>query len=129
MINRPTINTALSALDMAVLYPHLRPKTRFLLKSLHMIVGACCVQLYLPGNNSLKGKRGRLKPILVRLPREFNLAAAETDLQDVWQSAEIGLVTVANDATLVRGLLEKSVQWIELHAPDVQIVNYRIELR
>ena len=94
-----------------------------------MIVGACCVQLYLPGNNSLKGKRGRLKPILARLPREFNLAAAETDLQDVWQSAEIGLVTVANDATLVRGLLEKSVQWIELHAPDVQIVNYRIELR
>lgn len=94
-----------------------------------MIVGACCVQLYLPGNNSLKGKRGRLKPILARLPREFNLAAAETDLQDVWQSAEIGLVTVANDATLVHSLLEKSVQWIELHAPDVQIVNYKIELR
>ncbi|MEK9163938.1 MAG: DUF503 domain-containing protein [Chloroflexota bacterium] len=94
-----------------------------------MIIGACSVRLVLPGNHSLKGKRGRLKPILVRLPREFNLAAAETDLQDVWQSAEIGLVTVANDAALVRGLLEKSVQWIELHAPDVQVVDYKIELR
>ena len=94
-----------------------------------MIIGACTVRLYLPGNQSLKGKRGRLKPILARLPREFNLAAAETDLQDVWQSAEIGLVTVSNDAGLIQSLLEKSVRWIELNAPDVEVIDYRIELR
>ncbi len=94
-----------------------------------MIIGACTIRLHLPGAFSLKEKRGRLKPLLARLPREFNLAAAETDLQDVWQSAEIGLVTISNDAGLAQSLLEKSVQWIEHHAPDVEVEDYRIELR
>lgn len=94
-----------------------------------MIIGACSVRLHLPAVLSLKEKRGRLKPILARLPREFNLAAAEVDLQDVWQSAEIGLVTVANDAGLVQSLLQKAVHWIEQHAPDVEVADYRIEIR
>lgn len=94
-----------------------------------MIIGACTVRLHLPGNQSLKGKRGLLKPLLARLPKEFNLAAAEIDLQDVWQSAEIGLVTVSNDAGLAQSLLEKSVRWIEAHNPDVEVVDYKIELR
>jgi uncharacterized protein YlxP (DUF503 family) len=94
-----------------------------------MVIAACTVRLHLPGTLSLKEKRGRLKPLLARLPREFNLAAAETDLQDVWQTAEIGLVTVSTDAGLVQRLLEKSVQWIEHNAPDVEVVDYQIELR
>lgn len=94
-----------------------------------MIVGACIVRLFLPGTHSLKGKRGRLKPLLARLPKEFNLAAAEIDLQDVWQTAEIALVTVSNDSVVVRQLLESAVQWIEHHAADVEITDYRIEFR
>lgn len=94
-----------------------------------MVIGACRVRLHLPGNQSLKGKRSRLKPILARLPREFNLAAAEIDLQDIWQSAEIGLVTVANDAGLVQSLLEESVRWIEHNARDVEVEDYQIEMR
>jgi len=42
-----------------------------------MIIGACSVELHLPGNGSLKGKRGILKPLLAHLRRRFNLAAAE----------------------------------------------------
>jgi uncharacterized protein YlxP (DUF503 family) len=94
-----------------------------------MIVGACVVRLHLPGNNSLKGKRGRLKPILVRLPREFNVAVAETDLQDVWQSAEISLVTVSNDDAIIYSVLEKAVQWLEHNTPEVEVVAHEIELR
>ena len=94
-----------------------------------MVIGACTVRLHLPGALSLKDKRGRLKPVLARLPKEFNLAAAETDLQDVWQSAEIGLVTVSNDSALVQSLLEKSVRWIEYNAPDVEVEDYQIEIR
>nr|MBI2904893.1 DUF503 domain-containing protein [Chloroflexota bacterium] len=48
-----------------------------------MFIGACTVRLHLPGVRSLKEKRGRLRPLLARLPKEFNLAAAETGLQDV----------------------------------------------
>lgn len=94
-----------------------------------MVIGACRVRLHLPGAHSLKEKRGRIKPILARLPKEFNLAAAETDLQDIWQSAEIGLVTVSNDAGLAQSLLERSVRWIEHNAPDVEVEDFKIELR
>ena len=94
-----------------------------------MIIGACTVRLHLPGVRSLKEKRGRLRPLLARLPKEFNLAAAETGLQDVWQSAEIGLVTVSNDDALVQSALEAAVRWIERNAPDVEVADCRIELR
>lgn len=93
-----------------------------------MIVGFCRVELYLPGNGSLKEKRGRLKPLLNDLRKEFNLATAEVGNNDLWQSAVIGLVTVANDAGHVHAVLESAVRWIEVHRPDVQVVDWEIEM-
>ncbi len=93
-----------------------------------MIIGICTVELHLPGNGSLKGKRSRLKPLLSRLRREFNLAAAEVARNDAWQAAEIALVTVANDPGRVHTVLERAVRWIETNHPQVQIVDWKIEL-
>lgn len=93
-----------------------------------MVIGACRVELHLPGNGSLKGKRGILKPILAQLRREFNLAAAEVGCNDAWQSAELGLTTVANDPGRVHAVLERAVHWIESHHPEVQVVDWEIEI-
>jgi uncharacterized protein YlxP (DUF503 family) len=93
-----------------------------------MIIGACQVDLHLPGNGSLKGKRSILKPLLSRLRREFNLAAAEVEYHDVWQSARIALVSVSTDAGHVQGLLERAVHWIENHRPDLNVVDWQIEV-
>jgi uncharacterized protein YlxP (DUF503 family) len=93
-----------------------------------VIIGACSVELHLPGNGSLKGKRSILKPLLARLRREFNLAAAEVGYNDVWQSAEIALVSVANDAGFVHAVLERAVRWIERQRPEVQVVDWQIEI-
>lgn len=93
-----------------------------------MVIGVCRVKLHLPGNGSLKGKRSRLKPLLNRLRREFNLSTAEVDLHDVWQSSVIGLVTVSNDAERAHAVLQQAVRWIEVHHPDVQIVDWGVEL-
>ena len=76
----------------------------------------------------MKEKRRQLKPLISRLRKEFNLSVAEVDLNDAWQSAAIGLVTVANDAGRVQSLLEKTIQWIELNRPDVQVVDWEIEV-
>ncbi len=92
------------------------------------MIGVCRVKLHLPGNGSLKGKRSRLKPLLNRLRREFNLSTAEVDLHDVWQSSVIGLVTVSNDAERAHAVLQQAVRWIEVHHPDVQIVDWGVEL-
>jgi uncharacterized protein YlxP (DUF503 family) len=93
-----------------------------------MLIGACSVELHLPGNGSLKGKRSILKPLLIHLRREFNLAAAEVAHHDVWQSAEVALVTVANDPGHVHAVLERAVRWIETHHPEVQVVDWQIEI-
>lgn len=94
-----------------------------------MIIGACTVQLYLPGVTSLKEKRGLLKPLLTQLRRRFEVAAAEIDRQDVWQSAEIALVAVANDTGHVHALLETAVHWIEDEYRAVSVTDWQTELR
>jgi hypothetical protein len=93
-----------------------------------MVIGACTVELHLPGNGSLKGKRRVLKPILARLRREFNLATAEVAHQDVWQSAQVALVTIANDPGRVHAVLERAIRWIETYHPEVQVVDWEIEI-
>jgi uncharacterized protein YlxP (DUF503 family) len=75
----------------------------------------------------LKAKRRILKSILTRLPRQFNVAVAEIDYHDAWQTSVICLVTVGNDRGYLHGLLEKSVAWIEGNRPDVVIERYSIE--
>lgn len=96
-----------------------------------MLIGACRVKLHLPGCASLKEKRGRLKPLLARLPKEFNVAVAEVALNDVWQSAEIALVTVANgNPGFVHAELQTMVRWIESHyGGEVEVEEAAIEMR
>jgi uncharacterized protein YlxP (DUF503 family) len=59
-----------------------------------MVIGACSLELHIPGNGSLKGKRQIIKSLVVRLRREFNVSVAEVGAQDIWQSAIIGVVCV-----------------------------------
>ncbi len=93
-----------------------------------MIIGACSIELRIPGNRSLKGKRSVLKPLLIRLRREFNVSTAEVGFNDMWQTAEVALVTVANnDPGYVQRFLEKVVEWIQTHWPEVQVVDWHIE--
>ena len=93
-----------------------------------MLIATCTITLRLNGVHSLKAKRQILKSLLVRLPRQYNVAVAEVDCQDVWQTAVIGLVTVGNDAGHLHSILEKSVAWIEKQRPDIPIDDYVIEL-
>jgi uncharacterized protein len=92
-----------------------------------MYVATCIIQLHLEGVYSLKEKRRILKPLLIRLPKQFNVATAEIEHQDVWQTAVIGIVTIGNDAAYLHSLLEKAVAWIETTRPDIPIDDYSIE--
>ena len=94
-----------------------------------MIVATCVIKLQLDGVSSLKEKRSILKSVLNRLTNQFNVAAAEVDCQDVWQTAVIGLAAVGNDSAYLHGLMEKAVDWIETQRPDVPIESYSIEFR
>jgi uncharacterized protein YlxP (DUF503 family) len=94
-----------------------------------MVIDACQLLLHLEGCTSLKGKRSLVRPLLARLPREFNVVVAEVEHQDVWQSAGIALVVVGNDAKHLRAELQTIVRWIEHNRPELEVVDAQFELR
>ena len=92
-----------------------------------MVVGIAKLNLRLPENHSLKGKRKVMKRICERLRQRFNLAVAEIDSQDLWQAGEVGIVTVGNEGSFVNSKLDKAVNFVE----DLQlaeIVDVQMEL-
>ncbi len=93
-----------------------------------MIIGSATIELHIPINGSLKGKRAALKPLLARLHKEFNVSAAEIDQNDDWHNATIAVVCVANESVQVEQVLNNAVNWIELNRPDLQLVDWEMEL-
>jgi uncharacterized protein YlxP (DUF503 family) len=93
-----------------------------------MVIGVCTIELSLPGNDSLKDKRSVLKPLVVRMRREFNVSVAEVNAQDVWRSATLGVAAVSNDAAYLHGLFEKLVHWIENSRDPVEVIDWQIEI-
>jgi uncharacterized protein YlxP (DUF503 family) len=93
-----------------------------------MHIGVCTIELRLPGNGSLKGKRSVVKSVVARVGREFNVSIAEVDAQDAWQRAVLGVACVSSSAGYAHGLLEQVVRWIEENRPDVDLVGYEIEM-
>ncbi len=92
-----------------------------------MHIASCTLQLELYGIDSLKDKRQILKSILARLPRQFNVAVAEIDHQDAWNSAVICIVTVGVDRGRLHSTLEHAVAFIERQRPDAPIGEYTIQ--
>ena len=91
-----------------------------------MVVIVCVIELYLPSAHSLKDKRRQLKSLLVRLGQAFNVAVAEVDYHDHWQSAKMALVTVSKDAARAEQVLTQAVAWIERERPDLTIVDWQL---
>jgi uncharacterized protein len=92
------------------------------------MIGVLTVHLHLPACSSLKEKRGRIKPVLARLHREFNVAVAEVGFQDSWQEAVISCVTVGNEGAFVQSALSSVSAWIRGNWRDGMVEDQQIEL-
>ncbi len=92
-----------------------------------MVLAILSLQLHLPGCNSLKEKRSRLKPILSRIHKEYNVSAAEMGMNDAWQESLICCVIISNDNGHAHRVLQQIVAFIPTNWPDIQIVDFRIE--
>lgn len=90
-------------------------------------VTMCSIKLILPGCSSLKQKRSLLQPLLSRLHKEFNISVSEIGLQDVWQSAWVGGVSLSNDADHNSRVFNNMLEFIESHFPEMQISEHHIE--
>ena len=86
------------------------------------------IHLHLPGCASLKEKRGRIKPLMARLRREFNVSVAEMDLQDKWTEAVIACAMVNSDAVTLQQSLQSVAKWVEANWTDGDVIDQKIEI-
>jgi len=93
-----------------------------------MRIGLLILHLHLAGCTSLKEKRRRLKPLIVRLHREFNISVAEIDKLDAWQEALIACSLVSNDQGHTQRSLQEIPRWIEASWPDVTLISEHLDL-
>jgi uncharacterized protein YlxP (DUF503 family) len=69
-------------------------------------VGILTMELRIEHAHSLKDKRHVVKSLKERLRRHHNIAIAEIDYQDLWQSALLSAVTVSSSRQLAEQVLQ-----------------------
>ncbi len=93
-----------------------------------MNVAVCRMDLRLPENSSLKGKRRVVKSITSRVSAKFNVAIAEVDNQDAWQHATLGISCISSDGRHANEMISRVVDFIISSRPDAEILDYQIEI-
>jgi uncharacterized protein YlxP (DUF503 family) len=93
-----------------------------------LTVGLCRVELRLPENHSLKGKRQVLKSLIARIHNRFNVSAAEVDDHDSWQLAAIGISVVSNDERHADQVMASVVSFIRHERLDAEVLNIETEI-
>jgi uncharacterized protein len=92
-----------------------------------MVIGVCQLDLRIPENHSLKGKRHVLQKVTERVRHRFNVAISEVGDNDVWQRAQIGICTVSNDRRHINSSLDKVIDFIEkMHL--LEVVSTELEI-
>ena len=83
-----------------------------------MTIGVLTFEVHLPEAGSLKGKRQVMRSLKDRLRSRFNVAVSELeDHADVWQRAEIAVVSVASRRDRLEVLFEAVVGAVESQIP------------
>ena len=72
-----------------------------------MFLGTLTLELTLPGCDTLKEKRHRLKGVIERVRDKFNVSASEVGFQDVHQSALVAVAMVNSERQLVEQVLSR----------------------
>ncbi|MBI4278586.1 MAG: DUF503 domain-containing protein [Armatimonadetes bacterium] len=93
-----------------------------------MVVGLLCIELSLPGANSLKEKRRVLKSLIDRVHNQFNVAAAEVDHQDQWRRATVAVACVSEGSQHASQVLSRVMSAVDRQG-GVVVMDYSIQMR
>ena len=85
-----------------------------------MMIGMLVIDLFNEQFHSLKEKRQLLSSLKKRLKNKFNIAIAESDYQDLWQKAQIAVVSLG----LSRAIVDNTFKEIE----DFIFLNYAVQI-
>jgi uncharacterized protein YlxP (DUF503 family) len=92
-----------------------------------MHVSVCQIELRIPENQSLKGKRQVIKSIITRLQNRYKVSVAEVDNQNLWQLATLGIACVSNHRRHADETLSNVVKFIIQNYPNVELLSSEIE--
>lgn len=87
-----------------------------------MRVAALRVEIHLPTPQSLKEKRGVLRPVLEGLRRLGSYSVAEVDRHDDWQRSTLALAVVAPDGTSLESHLAKVRRYLDSRL-DIEVLD------
>ena len=85
-----------------------------------MMIGMLEIDLFNEQFHSLKEKRQLLSSLKKRLKNKFNIAIVESDYQDLWQKAQIAIVSLGSS----RAILDNTFKEIE----DFIFLNYAVQI-
>jgi len=92
-----------------------------------VIVGTLKLRFVLRESHSLKDKRRVIKSLKDTLANKFNVSVAETDEQDVWQTAVLGVAAVGTDTPFVQSVLTQVVNYARFFG-GVELVDQQQEI-
>ena len=90
-----------------------------------MIIGMLAIDLFNEQFHSLKEKRQLLSSLKKRLKNKFNIAVAESDYQDLWQKAQLAIVSLGANQAIVDNTFKEIEDFIFLNY-SVQITQMKI---
>ena len=93
-----------------------------------MNVGICRIEIRIPENHSLKGKRQIVKSIIARLQNRYSVSVAEIDNNELWQIATLGISYVSNHRKHSDTIMDSVVNFIAQNYPNVELINYKVEV-
>ena len=85
------------------------------------------LDISIPGIRSLKEKRSTIKPIILRLHRQFNVSVAEIDYQDTWDRSLLLCAIVSNNSAFSQEQAMKLVDYFVENFLSVDLLTHRIE--
>jgi uncharacterized protein len=91
-----------------------------------MTIGLLTLELQLPGCDTLKEKRHRIKGVIEKVRARFNVSASEVDYQDLHQSALIGVAMVSSERSLVEQVFAR-VEEFFADGDGIVVVGSEIE--
>ncbi len=92
-------------------------------------IGICKLTIRLPENQSLKGKRRVVKSMCDHLRGHFNVAVAEVDALNLWQTGIIGIVCLGNDRRHINENLSNIIAHIsERYAGEFELLDCKQEI-
>ncbi|MCL6591759.1 MAG: DUF503 domain-containing protein [Firmicutes bacterium] len=89
------------------------------------MVRVITLDLFIPGAETIKGKRQVIKSLVEKIRHKFNVSIAETGRHDLWQRSQLELACVGNELAYLNEVQQAILKLIESLYP-VEITNLSV---